>query len=203
MQSTIAAPFSSNPSPRPSGIAEQVPLGPGQRVAIVGDGKLGLLCAWACRLTGAEITLIGKHPDKLALAGAGIRSVHLDDIAGLGRPFDVVADCTGSPSGLPTALGLVKPCGTIVLKTTVAGEYSINLAPIVIDEIRVVGSRCGPFPRAIEALAAGEIDVTPLIGAEYALNDAEAAFESAGRRGARKVILIVSGHGERPSKGGQ
>ncbi len=172
-------------------VVEQVAIGPGRSIAIVGDGKLGLLCAWVAHSMGAEVTLVGKHADKLALAGPEIRTVHLDRAAELGRPFDVVADCTGSPTGLPTALGLVRPCGTIVLKTTVAGEYAINLAPIVIDEVTVVGSRCGPFPRAIEALRTEVIDVTPLIGEEFALDDAEAAFAVATRPGARKVMMVV------------
>lgn len=174
-------------------IVEQVRLAPGVAMAVVGDGKLGLLCAWAARGTGAEVTLVGKHPDKLALAGPGIRAVGLDEASGLGRPFDVVADCTGSPTGLPTALGLVRPRGTVVLKTTVAGDYAINLAPVVIDEVTVVGSRCGPFGRAIEALATGEVDPSPLLGPEFPLDEAEAAFAAAGERGARKVVLVVSG----------
>jgi threonine dehydrogenase-like Zn-dependent dehydrogenase len=173
-------------------ISEQIPLGPEVRMAIVGDGKLGLLCAWAARPSGAQISLVGKHPEKLALAGDGIATHTLDAARALGRAFDVVADCTGSPSGLPTALGLVRPCGTIVLKTTVAGTYSIDLAPIVIDEVRLIGSRCGPFPRAIDALARHSIDVRPLIGAEFALDDAEAAFEAAATPGARKILMHVS-----------
>lgn len=172
-------------------IAEQVPLGPEVRMAIVGDGKLGLLCAWAARLSGASVSLVGKHPEKLALAGHGIATHTLDDAPALGRDFDVVADCTGSPSGLPTALGLVRPCGTVVLKTTVAGTYAIDLSPIVIDEIRLVGSRCGPFPRAIDALARRTIDVRPLIGVELGLDEAEAAFRAAALPGARKVLLLV------------
>jgi threonine dehydrogenase-like Zn-dependent dehydrogenase len=142
------------------------------------------------RATGAAITLVGKHADKLALAGEGIRTVVLDDAAKLGRAFGVVADCTGSPSGLPTSLGLVRPLGTVVLKTTVAGDYAINLAPIVIDEITVIGSRCGPFPRAIAALASGEVDPTPLLGPEFPLDRADEAFAAASAKGARKVTII-------------
>ena len=142
-------------------IIEQIPLESSTRVAVLGDGKLGLLCAWALRPTSAGVTLVGKHRDKLALAGDGIAAVHLDDVSKLGRGFDIVADCTGSPTGLPSALNLVRPMGTVVLKTTIAGNYAVNLAPIVIDEVTVVGSRCGPFPRAIEALASGEVDPKP------------------------------------------
>jgi threonine dehydrogenase-like Zn-dependent dehydrogenase len=172
-------------------IVEQVPLGPGVKMAVVGDGKLGLLCTWAARQTGAEMTLVGKHAAKLRLAGEDVRTIHRDDLAGLGRPFDVVADCTGSTTGFATALNLVRPCGTVVLKTTIAGDHAINLAPIVIDEVTVIGSRCGPFPRAIEALARGEVDVRPLIDAEYPIERAEDAFAAAAERGARKVILSI------------
>jgi threonine dehydrogenase-like Zn-dependent dehydrogenase len=172
-------------------VAQQVPLDAETRVAIVGDGKLGLLCTWVARLSGAATSLVGKHPEKLALAGDGVSTHTLDDLPGLARSFDVVVDATGSPSGLPTALGLVRPMGTLVLKTTVAGTYEANLAPIVIDEIRVVGSRCGPFATAIDALAARRIDVRPLIGAEFSLDDAEAAFRAAGTPGAKKVLLRV------------
>jgi alcohol dehydrogenase len=161
-------------------------------VAVVGDGKLGMLCAWALRTTGAAITLVGKHPDKLALAGPGIRTVVLDDAPKLGRAFAVVADCTGSPTGLPTALNLVRPLGKVVLKTTIAGEYAANLAPIVIDEVTVVGSRCGPFLRAIAALTSGEVDPTPLLGPEFPLDRADEAFAAASARGARKVTLVMS-----------
>jgi threonine dehydrogenase-like Zn-dependent dehydrogenase len=172
-------------------ITEQVALGPGVAMAIVGDGKLGLLCTWVARAAGADVTLVGKHPDKLALAGSGIRVVHLEATAALGRPFDVVADCTGSPTGFPAALSLVRPLGTVVLKTTIAGDYTLNLAPIVIDEVTVIGSRCGPFPRAIAALESGAIDVTPLIGPEYPIERAEEAFAAASSRGALKVALTL------------
>jgi threonine dehydrogenase-like Zn-dependent dehydrogenase len=172
-------------------LTEQLDLGPDVRMAILGDGKLGLLCAWVARLSGAQVTLIGKHPSKLALAGPAIVTHRLDEAGALGKSFDVVADCTGSHSGLPTALGLVRACGTVVLKTTVAGGYSIDLAGIVIDEVRLLGSRCGPFPKAIAALANRLIDVRPLIGAEYPLDEAEAAFRAAAEKGARKVLLHV------------
>jgi threonine dehydrogenase-like Zn-dependent dehydrogenase len=173
-------------------ITEQLDMNPEVTVAVLGDGKLGLLCAWVARLTGAHVHLVGKHPEKLALAGEGVLAHTLDEALGMGRVFDVVADCTGSKSGLATALSLVYPCGTVVLKTTVAGEYAVDLAPVVIDEVRVIGSRCGPFPKAIAALAAGMVDVRPLIGAVYPLDEAEAAFRAAAAKGARKVLMDVS-----------
>jgi threonine dehydrogenase-like Zn-dependent dehydrogenase len=174
-------------------ITEQLDLGPGVRMAILGDGKLGLLCAWVARRSGARVSLIGKHPSKLALAGEGIATHALTEAEGLSRSFDVVADCTGSTTGLPTALGLVRACGTVVLKTTVAGSYTVDLSGIVIDEVRVIGSRCGPFPKAIAALADREVDVRPLIGAEFSLDEAEAAFRAAAETGARKVLIRVEG----------
>ncbi len=172
-------------------ITEQIDLGPGVSMAILGDGKLGILCAWVARLTGAEVTLIGKHPAKLALACEGITTRLLDDSGVLSKSFDVVADCTGSSTGLTTALRLVRPCGTLVLKTTVAGAYTVDLAPVVIDEIRLIGSRCGPFSRSIAALADGQIDVRPLIGKVYTLDDAEAAFQAASAKGARKIVMTI------------
>jgi threonine dehydrogenase-like Zn-dependent dehydrogenase len=173
-------------------ITEQMTLKPGDSMAVVGDGKLGILCAWVARTTGAKVSLVGKHREKMAIAGDGIARIPLEEAKAHSRHFDVVADCTGSPTGLSTALGLVRPCGTVVLKTTIAGEYQINLAPIVIDEVTLIGSRCGPFPKAIDALARGLIDVKPLIQEIRPLEDAEAAFERAGTRGARKIILEVS-----------
>ncbi|HWE40708.1 MAG TPA: alcohol dehydrogenase catalytic domain-containing protein [Isosphaeraceae bacterium] len=172
-------------------IAEQVPLGPDVRLAVVGDGKLGLLCARVARLCGSKVTLVGKHAHKLALAGEGVEPVLLDEAGSRAKSFDVVADCTGSPTGLPMALNLVRPCGTVVLKTTVAGTYNVDLAPIVIDEVRVVGSRCGPFPRAITALANREVDVRPLLGSVFPLDDAESAFRAAAEKGAKKILLRV------------
>lgn len=172
-------------------IIEQVEFRPGMSATVVGDGKLGLLATWVLRLTGAAVTLVGKHPDKLHLAGEDVQTVPLADAARLSRSQDLVVDCTGSPTGLPTALGLVRPCGTVVLKTTVAGNHDLSLAPIVIDEVRVVGSRCGPFPPAIAALAERRIDVRPLIQAEFPLARADAAIAAASAPGARKILIRV------------
>jgi threonine dehydrogenase-like Zn-dependent dehydrogenase len=172
-------------------VIEQVQPGAGTRLAVLGDGKLGLLCVWVARLSGADTHLIGKHDAKLVLAGDGVTTHRVAAIEDLSRAFDVVVDCTGSKTGLTECLRLVRPCGTVVLKTTVAGTYDIDLSGIVIDEVRVLGSRCGPFPRAIAALAAGEVDITPLIGAEFPLERAEEAFRAAVQPGARKILLRV------------
>ncbi len=163
-------------------ITEQLPLQPGLKMAILGDGKLGMLCAGS-RTTGVQVSLIGKHPAKLALAGEAIATYQLEEAATLAKQFDIVVDCTGSHSGFPTALGLVRPCGTVVLKTTVAGTYSVDLAGIVIDELRVIGSRCGPFPKAIAALVNRQVDVRPLIGAEFPLAEAEGCLPGRLRKG--------------------
>ncbi len=172
-------------------MADQVDLRPFSSIAILGDGKLGLLCAWVARSRGSKITLIGKHEGKLALAGPGIATLNLGESLSARNSFDVVVDCTGHASGFSTALDLVRPCGTVVLKTTIAQEHSLSLAPVVIDEIRVIGSRCGPFPPAIDALARRTIDVRPLIGGEYSLDQAEEAFRAAGTPGATKILIRV------------
>lgn len=172
-------------------ITEQVPVEPDQEAAVVGDGKLGILCAWVLREQGAKVSLVGKHPEKLALAGEGIETRLLAEIEADRNRFPLVVESTGSISGLPTALALVQPTGTVVLKTTVARPHELDLAPVVVDEIRIVGSRCGPFPPAIRALKERKIDVRPLIGAEFRLDQAEEAFQEAGRPGAKKVLMMV------------
>jgi threonine dehydrogenase-like Zn-dependent dehydrogenase len=109
-----------------------------------------------------------------------------------GRAFDVVVEATGDPKGLETALGQVVPRGTIMLKSTVAESGRVNLSRAVVDEITLVGSRCGPFAPAVAALASGRVDVRPLVSAVYPFDDALSAFERAGRKGALKVLLDFS-----------
>jgi threonine dehydrogenase-like Zn-dependent dehydrogenase len=169
-------------------ILTQTQLDPGDEVLVLGDGKLGNLCAQALRLTGAKITAVGKHADKLALIKKiGVRTVQLDDWQP--RLFDIVVEATGSASGLEQALGAVRPRGTLILKSTIAAEHHVSLAPVVINEINVIGSRCGPFPQALEALAARQVSVTPLIEKVYPLSDGLAAIDHAARPGARKILL--------------
>ena len=169
-------------------ILTQIQLDPGDDVLVLGDGKLGNLCAQVLRLTGAKITALGKHADKLALIKrAGVRTMQLGDWQP--RLFDVVVEATGSASGLELALSAVRPRGTLILKSTIAGNHQISLAPIVINEINVIGSRCGPFPDALEALAKNRVSVTPLIEKVYSLADGVDALRHAGRGGARKILL--------------
>ena len=169
-------------------ILEQVQIDPGDQVLVLGDGKLGNLCAQVLRLTGANVTALGKHEDKLKLIKrAGVRTILLNDWKP--RLFDVVVEATGSASGLELALGAVRPRGTLVLKSTIAGNHDVSLAAIVINEITVIGSRCGVFAPALAALEEKSVSVTPLIEKIYPLNDGIEAVKHAARQGARKILL--------------
>ena len=167
-------------------ILEQVQLSPGDQVLILGDGKLGSLCAQALKLTG--VTVLGKHEDKLKLIKrAGVRTMLLRDWDP--KQFDVVVEATASESGLQLAINAVRPRGTLVLKSTIAGKHKASLAPLVINEVTVIGSRCGLFAPALEALEEKSVSVTPLIEKIYRLKDGIRAVEHAGRPGSRKILL--------------
>jgi threonine dehydrogenase-like Zn-dependent dehydrogenase len=169
-------------------ILAQIQLNPGDDVLIVGDGKLGNLCAQVLRLSGAKMTALGKHPEKLALIKkSGVRTLLLDDWKP--RAFDVVVEATGSASGLELALDAVRPRGTLVLKSTIAGAHRLSLAPLVINEITVIGSRCGLFMPALEALEQKTVSVTPLIEEIYSLHDGIEAVRQAAIPGSRKILL--------------
>lgn len=169
-------------------ILTQVQLDPGDEVLILGDGKLGNLCAQALSLTGAKITALGKHKEKLALIKkAGVRTILLDDWKP--RLFDIVVEATGSASGLELAISAVRPRGTLVLKSTIAGNHQVSLSPIVIHEINVIGSRCGPFPDALDALAGKRVSVSPLIEKIFSLDDGLAAVNHAAVPGVKKILL--------------
>jgi len=171
-------------------IVEQVSV-TGRRVAVLGDGRLGNLSAQVLRHHGADVHVVGKHPAKLdLLRHLGIRTVLLSELQ-CNRSCDIVVDCTGSPTGLETALQLIRPCGTIVLKTTVAATQTLHMAPFVIDEITLLGSRCGPFDAALQLLEQGVVDVASLISARFPLDQAVAAFEQASRKDVLKVLLEV------------
>jgi threonine dehydrogenase-like Zn-dependent dehydrogenase len=169
-------------------IVEQVHVRPTDRVVVLGDGKLGLLVAQVLALTGCALTVVGRHQEKLAvLAARGIDTQIGDtDLAG---GTDLVVECTGRAEGFEAARRLVRPRGTLVLKSTYHGLVQVDLSSLVVDEISVVGSRCGPFPAAMRLLAQNLVEVTPLIEAEYPLDAALVAFEHAVRRGALKVVV--------------
>jgi len=168
------------------GVLERCPLEPGAAIAIIGDGKLGLLCAMA--LSPHAPLLVGKHPAKLALA-RGIETASLDEARRRGRAFDIVIEASGGPSGFELALDLLRPQGTLVLKSTFHGGAPIDAARIVVDEIRVVGSRCGRFAPALDLLARGAVDVGPLISEVVSLDRAEDAMRRAAAPGVLKVLL--------------
>jgi threonine dehydrogenase-like Zn-dependent dehydrogenase len=172
-------------------VLKQVKLDANKWVTVLGDGRLGLLVAQALRETGAPVRVIGKHPDKLAMCEKwSIRSRPLADIEPR-HDQDVVVDCTGSAEGFELAMQMVRPRGTIVLKSTVAQGKPLNLAPLVIDEVHVIGSRCGPFREAIRALAEKRVDVASLIHRRMKLDQGMAAMELAGRPGVLKVLLSM------------
>ena len=167
-------------------ILEQAELAPDDSVLVMGDGKLGLLCAQVIRLTGCRVEVMGRHRRKLDLLD-GIPAYLPHEMPQ--RKFDVVVEATGSPEGFTTALSYLRPRGTLVLKSTVAGEWNINLAPVVIDEITVVGSRCGPFNKALTALEKNEVRVDFLIETIYPLCEVEKAWKHAGSHGTKKVLF--------------
>jgi threonine dehydrogenase-like Zn-dependent dehydrogenase len=175
---------------------EQVHIRPTDVVIILGDGKMGQLAARVMALSGCDVRMVGKHHEKMALVEPiGITTALLDDeehiLADVGRRVDIVVECTGSARGLELALRLARPGGTVILKSTVADKSTLNLAPIVIDEIHVQGSRCGPFQPALRALSRQTVDVRPLISARYSMDDALDAFEHAGKKGVLKVLVQV------------
>jgi threonine dehydrogenase-like Zn-dependent dehydrogenase len=169
-------------------ILEQVSLQSCERAIVLGDGKLGLLVAQALALTGCELLVIGRHREKLSILSERGIATRLD-IQGLEAEADLVVECTGQAEGFQVARQLVRPEGTLVLKSTYHGLVAADLSSVVVDEVQIVGSRCGPFPTALRLLAQGLVDVVPLIEAVYPLEEAVAALEHAGRRGALKVLV--------------
>ncbi|HYS53132.1 MAG TPA: alcohol dehydrogenase catalytic domain-containing protein [Thermoanaerobaculia bacterium] len=152
-------------------VQEQIRISSDDRVLVVGHGKLGRLIARTLALTGCNLTVASR--------GAAIPEKH----------FDVVIECSGNPAGFEIARRAVRPRGTIVMKSTYAGELTMNASSLVVDEITIVGSRCGPFDKAIELLAAKKVNVRDLIEATYPLDDALTAFGHAQRKGALKVLI--------------
>jgi threonine dehydrogenase-like Zn-dependent dehydrogenase len=172
-------------------IPQLVVTKPTDRVIIIGDGKLGLLCAQVLSLTGCQVTLLGRHSKRhswLTQKGIAVTSEIQDILSGA----DIVVEATGSPQGLTMATQLVRPQGTIVLKSTYHGEVLVNMTEFVIHEISVVGSRCGPFGPALRLLAGGMIDVEPLIHGRFPLTEGIKAMEQAAQRGVLKVLLDMS-----------
>jgi threonine dehydrogenase-like Zn-dependent dehydrogenase len=169
-------------------IQEQVPIDHDAHVLVVGDGKLGQLVAQTIALTGCELLVVGRHDAKLALlAGRGIATGRADGVAP-GR-FDVAVECTGNPDGFAVAVRALRARGTLVLKSTYAGALTLDAAAVVVNELTLVGSRCGPFAPALRLLAERRVAVEPLVHARYPLHAAIGAFAHAQRGGVLKVLL--------------
>jgi threonine dehydrogenase-like Zn-dependent dehydrogenase len=168
-------------------IFEQTHLKRTDRIAVLGDGRLGALVALALRGDDFAPVVAGHHPDKLRrLAAMGLQTYPADDLA---PGYDVVIDCTGQSEGLSRAIALVRPRGTVILKSTAAAGAAMNLAPVVINEIAIIGSRCGRFAPAIEALTTQKIDSRTLIDGTYSLDDGIAAFAAAGDKSNFKIVI--------------
>ncbi|AKT42004.1 alcohol dehydrogenase [Chondromyces crocatus] len=169
-------------------ILEQVHVRPRTRALVLGDGKLGLLCAQVLHQAGASVLAVGRHEDKLALLRArGIETVLASDWAG--DPAELVVEATGSAEGFAAAVRATLPRGTLILKSTVASRPEVDLAPLVVNEITVVGSRCGSFEPALRALSSGSVEVLPLVSARVPLDRADEALRVAQQPGVLKVLV--------------
>lgn len=177
-------------------VSQQVHITGDMRIMVLGDGKLGLLTALALKLYNPNVLLVGKHEDKLSIAGRQGVKTHCiaapEELSGLAEDwekFDLVVEATGSEQGINYALDFVRPEGSIIAKTTSHLPSSINLAKLVVDEISIVGSRCGDIGLAMSVLEQGMIDVSGLIEAEYEFSDFREAFDRAMSKGAKKVLV--------------
>ena len=173
-------------------IQQQLSIHPQWRVLVVGDGKLGQLIAQTLALTGCDLLAVGRHRDKLQLLeNRGIKTGFADAV--VDRSFDLAVECTGNPEGFTIARRSLRSRGILVLKSTYTGNLTIDVSSLVVDEITLLGSRCGPFVPALQLLAEFRVDVEPLIQAKYSLDDAIAAFNHAQKRGTLKVLVDVAG----------
>jgi threonine dehydrogenase-like Zn-dependent dehydrogenase len=169
-------------------IQRQISINAGDRILLIGAGRLGQLIAQTLVHTGCDLYVLARHSrQKALLMSRGIRLIAQDEIPA--RHYDIVVEATGSPSGFDLARRAVRPRGTLVLKSTYRDSVSVNLSSLVVDEILLLGSRCGPFDSALRQLEQKAVDPTPLIDAEYPLARAIEAFEVARRPGVLKVLI--------------
>jgi alcohol dehydrogenase len=174
-------------------VIKQVRLEPRMRVAVLGSGRLGLLVAQVLAHTGCRLSVVGRNEHTLSFCEKkGIQTVPVDDLVPR-KDHDLVVECTGSPAGLDLAMQIVRPRGEIILKSTYAARSEVNLTPLVVDEISVLGSRCGPFSDAISALARKQIDVQSMITRSLPLSKGVEAIRYAEEPNVIKVLLRVSG----------
>jgi threonine dehydrogenase-like Zn-dependent dehydrogenase len=172
-------------------IQQQVKLHADDRVIVVGDGKLGQLVAQTLALVGCDLLVVGRHARKLArLEERGIKTGFADLVTE--KTFDISVECTGNPEGFAIARRALRPRGTLVLKSTYAGYLTLDASSLVVDEITLIGSRCGPFLPALELLTQGKVEVQSLVDATYPLEEGVAAFTHAQTKGALKVLLEIS-----------
>ena len=173
-------------------IIEQLHIEPVKKVLVLGDGKLGLTTALALHAFNLDVLLVGKHQNKLDIASAqGVKTILLNNFKSE-KIYDVVVEATGTASGFETSMSLTKPRGVLVLKSTVATGKELNLAPIVIDEITVLGSRCGQFAPALRLLKNNRINFAPMISGTYSIDDAIEAFEANKAKDTIKILIKIS-----------
>ena len=170
-------------------ITEQMHIDPSKKIVVLGDGKLGLTTALALNAQNLDVTLIGKHKNKLNIAKEQGVKVKLLEESTIANNYDIVVEATGSVSGFETSLNLVKPRGVLVLKSTIATGKELNLAPIVINEITVLGSRCGQFGPALRLLKNNRINFTPFVSKIYSIDEAIEAFEANKQKDTIKILL--------------
>jgi threonine dehydrogenase-like Zn-dependent dehydrogenase len=169
-------------------IQQQIQVSPTDRVLLIGAGRLGQLIAQTLALTGCDLRVVARHAQQQNLLKMrGIRVIAEQEI----QPWrwDIVVEATGSPSGFSLARQAIRPRGTLVLKSTYKGELSVNFSSMVVDEIHLIGSRCGPFEPALRLLESRQVDPTVLIAEEFKLQDALKAFEHAAETGVLKVLI--------------
>lgn len=172
-------------------ILEQMHIQPCQKVMVLGDGKLGLLTALALNACGLDVLIVGKHQNKLDIAkNQGVKTQLLSEFEQASK-FDVVVEATGSITGFETSVSCVKPRGTLVLKSTIAASKELNLAPIVINEITILGSRCGRFEPAMRLIASGKIDFSQMISKIYPIEQAVEAFDANNAKDTIKILLKI------------
>jgi alcohol dehydrogenase len=170
-------------------ILDQIKIAKGTEVTVLGDGKLGLLIAQVLQAHGAKVLLLGRHREKMRLVEwSGVTGEVLRDKLPRGS-FPIVVDATGSGEGLRSAIAMCEPRGTVVMKSTVHGLVPIDTAPAIVNEITLVGSRCGRFEPALRLLASGRVRVGELISEQFPLDRARDAFQKAGKKGVLKVLL--------------
>ncbi|MCS6873679.1 MAG: alcohol dehydrogenase catalytic domain-containing protein [Pyrinomonadaceae bacterium] len=174
-------------------ITEQVEILPETKVLVIGDGKLGLLCAMTLALKSKDVSILGKHKQKLDIAESqNINSILLESLAKLPKKsFDVVVEASGNKTGFEIALEMIKPRGKLVLKSTFHGSTKAEMWKVVVEEISIVGSRCGRFAPALELLERKQIHVTKLISEEFSINEGLKAFEKASQKGVLKVLISM------------